>query len=69
MDFVLGLIVGLLLAGLFRWNPWTGKGVFKIDHSDPNKDIYRLEIDRLDEIAHKRRIILKIDHKADLSQK
>lgn len=44
-------------------------GTLKIDHSNPEKDVYRFELDNLDDISKKSRIVLKIDHNAKLSQK
>ena len=44
-------------------------GTLKIDHSDPEKDIYRIDINDLDKLSKKKLIILKIDNNADLSQK
>ena len=44
-------------------------GTLKIDHSNPEKDVYRFEIDDLDKLNTKTRIVLKIDHDANLSQK
>lgn len=45
------------------------RGTLRIDHSDPNKDIYRLDLDDLDVLTRKKRVILDIDHHANLSQK
>lgn len=45
-------------------------GTLKIDRSDPEKDRYRFEItDDLDSLITKKKIVLKIDNNADLSQK
>lgn len=44
-------------------------GTLKIDRSDPEKDIYRIDINDLDKLSKKKLIILKIDNNADLSQK
>ena len=44
-------------------------GTLKIDHSDPEKDSYRIDINDLDKLSKKKLIILKIDNNADLSQK
>ena len=44
-------------------------GTLKIDHSDPEKDIYRIDINDLDKLSKKKLIILKINNNADLSQK
>ena len=45
------------------------RGTLRIDHSDPNKDIYRLELDDLNVLTRKKLVILDIDHHANLSQK
>jgi len=71
MEFLLflgGLLIGIALTGLFFVFK-TGSGVLKIDHSNPEKDVWRFEIDGavLDKINKKTRIELKIDHNADLS--
>lgn len=46
----------------------AGTGTLRIDHSDPEKDVYRFEVDNLDKLSKKKRIILKVDNDADLSQ-
>lgn len=65
--FVLGLIIGgivyttiVMLLG--------NDGILKIDHSNPEKDVYRFEISDLDKLSKRKRVILKVDNKADLSQ-
>ena len=50
----------------------SAHGTLRIDHSDPNKDIYRLDLDDLDDLdvlSRKKQVILDIDHHANLSQK
>lgn len=68
MEVIFGIIIGLILANLVVWNPWTATGVMRIDHTDPDKDSYLLEIDDLDKLNRKRRIIITVDHDADLSR-
>jgi hypothetical protein len=66
--FMVGVIVGTLLTNiifLFK----RGSGTLQIDHSNPEKDVYRFKIDDLDSLNHKTHITLEIDHDADLSQK
>lgn len=65
--FTIGVIVGAIINSLWL-HLLTGHGTLRIDHSDPEKDIYRLEIDNLDQINRKNRLYVKIDHHADLSQ-
>lgn len=43
-------------------------GTLLIDGSSPEKDIWRLQMDTLDGIENRKRIILKVDPKANLSQ-
>lgn len=61
--WVLGIICGIVVAYLIK-----SDGVLKIDHSNPAKDVYRFEIDDLYNLKRKKKILLKIDHHADLSQ-
>ena len=61
----IGILIGVVIALL--WRPTDG--VIRIDHSNLEKDLYRFEIDSLEKLEKKKKIILKIDHYADLSQK
>lgn len=66
--FLLGILVGMVVNILilrFR----KPDGVLKIDHSNPEKDIYRFEIDNLEKLTKKNRVALKVDNHAYLSQK
>ena len=44
-------------------------GVIRIDKSNPEKDVYRIDIEDIDKLSKKKRILLKVDRHADLSQK
>lgn len=44
-------------------------GTLKIDHSNPEKDVYLFELGDIDALSKKKRIILKVDNNAVLSQK
>ena len=63
-----GVLIGSVVSNVFFYYR-ASSGTFRIDHSDPEKDVYRVEIDNLDELDRKKHLILKIDHHADLSQK
>lgn len=65
-----GLLVGSVLCNVLciAYIKRT-YGTLRIDHSNPEKDIYRFDIDDLDSLAKKKRIILLVDNNADLSQK
>lgn len=66
--FVLGFVLAILIDVVERLI-LKPHGTLRIDHSNPEKDIYRFEINNLDSLNRKKRIVLKIDHHADLSQK
>lgn len=66
MEYALTMV--LLLVIQIVWRIRSASGTLRIDHSNPEKDIYRLEIDNLDDLSKKKRVILKIDHNANLSQ-
>lgn len=44
------------------------RGTLRIDHSNPEKDVYRIEIDDLDALSRKKKVILDVDNSAILSQ-
>ena len=61
--WVVGVIIGVLIVHFEKPH-----GTLKIDHSNPEKDIYRMEFDDLDDLSKKTRIVLKVDNNANLSQ-
>lgn len=65
--FVLGLVVGSIVVNII-WSLNQSSGVLKIDQSNSEKDIYRIELDSLDNLSKKKRVSLKVDAKANLSQ-
>ena len=71
MMFLFGMFTGFFIASLisFICFCFMARGTLKIDHSDPEKDLYRFEIDDLDNLSKRKRVILSIEHDADLSQK
>lgn len=66
IPFIVGIIVGMVLASLI-YLACNTVGTLKIDHTNSEKDIYRIEINDLEELNHRARIVLKVDHDADLS--
>lgn len=68
LTFILGVIVGATVSTIFNCVR-TSYGTLMIDTSNPEKDLYRIQIDELDTLDKKHRIILDIDRNADLSQK
>lgn len=53
------LLVGLMI-GLLIERSKTSVGTLIIDETDPMTDVYRIEIDNLDVIPEKKRILLKV---------
>ena len=54
-SFIIGIIIGVLLS-----NSKTVIGSLIIDDTDENTDVYRIEINDLDIIPKKKRILLKV---------
>lgn len=67
--FIYGLLAGSLIGNIvcFAYIRNTF-GTLKIDHSNPEKDVYLFEIGDIDSLRKKKRIILKVDNNAVLSQ-
>lgn len=63
---IVGFVVGLLMDVIVRLLERPA-GVLKIDRSNPEKDVYRFEIDDLDSLHKKKRIVLKIDNDTVIS--
>lgn len=68
MEYVIGIIVGGFVSSVFMLFRYVTYGTLLIDRSNPEKDIYRIEFDRIDNMSRKKRLVLKINSNADLSQ-
>lgn len=70
MEYVLYLVVLAVVTVIVRivQDKIRTAGTLKIDHSNPEKDVYRLEIDDLEGLSKKRKIVLKVYNGANLSQ-
>lgn len=70
MWFCIGMLVGVVVTLIIGFSKLltTARGTLKIDRSNPEKDLYLFEIDDLDELSKKKRILLNIDRNANLSQ-
>lgn len=72
MEDILLLIAGAIIGGVassIRYWMKRTSGTLRIDHSNPEKDIYRFEVDEIENLPKKKEIVLKIDNNADLSPK
>jgi len=65
---LLGVLIGSIMTSIIQLMR-TGYGTLRIDHSNPEKDIYRFEIDKFEDLSKKKRVLLHIDNNADLSHK
>ena len=63
----IGAIIGSIVANIYHYMH-TSAGTLRIDHSNPDKDVYRIELDDIDNLSKKKRIVLQIDNNAELSQ-
>lgn len=70
MEYVLYLAVLAVITVIVRivQDKIRTAGTLKVDHSNPEKDVYRLEIDDLEGLSKKHKIVLKVDNRANLSQ-
>lgn len=64
--FVAGVVAGVI-ATIIVYSIQTKHGTLRIDHSNPEKDVFRFDIDDLDILTKKKRIVLRIDNDAILS--
>ena len=65
---VIGVVLGsITMVVLFFLHSTVG--VLRIDRSNPEKDRYLFEIDNMASISKAKRVMLKVDNNADLSQK
>ena len=65
---LIAVIVAIIVVCIVMIRSHRAEGTLRIDHSNPEKDVYRFEVKDLDKLNTKSYIILKIDHNADLSQ-
>lgn len=65
--FIMGTVFGSIITNIIYLRERT-YGTLRIDHSNPNKDIYRFEIDEIEKLSAKEKLVLKIDNSANLSQ-
>lgn len=65
--FLIGVAIGSIISNIIFFSR-AASGTLKIDHTNPEKDRYKLVIDDLDLLDKKKKFILKIDNNADLSQ-
>ena len=63
--YLAGFLTGGAVASCILYSKIDG--ILKIDHSNFEKDVYRIEIGDLDILPYKKHIILKVENDANLS--
>jgi hypothetical protein len=72
MEYLIGFVAGVVMYAIVlivtdcRRSAW---GTLRINYSDPNKDVYSINVDNLECLNNKKRVVLIIKHEDDLSQK
>ena len=65
---IVGAVIGTVVTLVFQHMLYAN-GTLLIDRTDPDRDVYRIDLDSLDNLPKKKRITLKVNPYADLSQK
>ena len=71
MEVSIWYVIGSWVLELILGSIWFARalsGTLKIDRSNPDKDVYRFDVDNLDKLPKKKYIVLAVDKNADLSQ-
>lgn len=63
--FMLGVLIGIGVGKLFR--SVKSVGVLRIDRTNPEKDLYTIEIENLECLNDVSEVLLKVDNNANLS--
>jgi hypothetical protein len=72
MAYLIGFIIGVVAYAILSFiveltrSVW---GTLDVDHSKPDKDVYRINIDDLDCLNVKKRVVLRVKHSDKHSQK
>ena len=66
MWFILGLIAGSIVATIIFYVR-IPIGTLKIDRTNPEKDVFRIDIENLHEFKKRTKVLLIVDPNADLS--
>lgn len=64
--FAGGVLVGLIIGVVSHFTRRV-EGTLRIDHTNPEKDLYRFDIEDLDGLSRKKKILLKVDNDAHIS--
>ena len=71
LDFWIHVLCTIVAMNLYKYLylKFFTNGTLRIDHSDPDAGLYHITIKDIDTVSKKKRIVLKVDSNAKLSQK
>lgn len=67
-ELLTGFATGVAITMVVQAFLNRAAGVLRIDRTDPERDVYRFELDDIDNLHKKKRVVLIVDPNADLSQ-
>ena len=65
-SFGVGLLTGFAIGMVFYFMRRV-EGTLRIDRTNPETDLYRFDIEDLDGLSKKKKILLKVDNDAHIS--
>lgn len=68
ISFALGLFAGLFVMFIFLTRINVAGTLYIDRHSDPNRDLLRFVVENMDVLFKKKRIVMKVNDNANLSQ-
>ena len=69
MEYIIGLIVGCVATNLIFWIRHPVLGKLEVDERNPDNTKWRFVLTNEIDFSKTKRIVLKVDNHADLSQK
>ena len=61
LSIVVGILIGVVITSIIKACT-KNDGILRIDQTNPEKDTYRLEINDLDILPRKKKIVLKVEN-------
>lgn len=63
----IAVVVSLSIGLSYLYLRLRKDGTLRIDQSNPEKDLYRFDINDLESLSKKKYIVIRVDNQADLS--
>lgn len=64
---IIAAVVSLSIGLSYLYLRLRKDGTLRIDQSNPEKDLYRFDINDLESLSKKKYIVIRVDNQADLS--